>query len=125
MFCFDNCPQYQLPNVFTPGNNDHINDIFSAFREGDGQDNNGITDNSHCARFVKSVQFSVYNQWGKMIYDYESDSEKTIYIDWGGNNNNGIPVPAGVYFYLARVRFDVVNTKEAIKEIKGWVQVLR
>ena len=28
--CIDNCPYYELPNVFTP-NNDDYNDVFSAF----------------------------------------------------------------------------------------------
>lgn len=125
MFCFDNCPQYQLPNVFTPGNNDQINDLYSAFHGGDGKGNTGITDNSSCARFIESVQFSVYNRWGKMIYDFESNSEKNIFIEWDGKHNDGNPVPVGVYYYIARVRFDVVNPKDAIKEIKGWVQVLR
>lgn len=123
MFCFDNCPQYQLPNVFTPGNNDQFNDLFSALREADDQEQQG--DLYRCARFAKSVHFFVYNRWGEKVYDFKSDSEKNIYIDWNGNNNNGAPVPSGVYYYLARVTFDVVDPKEAVRKIKGWVQVLR
>ncbi|MDE0471795.1 MAG: gliding motility-associated C-terminal domain-containing protein, partial [Ekhidna sp.] len=43
IICNDNCPQYLLPNVFTP-NNDGFNDTFRPL-EGDGQ----------CPRFVNSV----------------------------------------------------------------------
>lgn len=132
VFCFDNCPNYELPNVFTPGKQDGCNDLFSAFRDkGQEDETGGITfpcgpvDPARCARFVKSVDFMVVNRWGKEVFSYESGGENTIYINWDGTDNNGEPLPAGVYYYVAKVTFDVVNPDEAEQDIKGWVHILR
>ncbi|MTI22170.1 gliding motility-associated C-terminal domain-containing protein [Fulvivirga sp. RKSG066] len=130
-FCVDNCPNYELPNVFTPGDNNSCNDTFKAF----GAPNSGcefssesFRDNSErCARFVESVTFTVYNRWGQPIYTYrgEKGTENDIFINWNGRDDSGAEVAAGVYYYLAEVVFDVVNPAESKKNIKGWVQVLR
>ncbi|MGK7389717.1 MAG: gliding motility-associated C-terminal domain-containing protein [Candidatus Cyclobacteriaceae bacterium M2_1C_046] len=126
VFCFDNCPRYELPNVFTPENNDQCNDLFTAFKVPEGNDIKcGVVDGSRCARFVKSVKFIVYNRWGKQVYNYESDPEKSIYINWNGMDSYAKPLPAGVYYYVAKVIFDVVNPDEAEQDIKGWVHILR
>jgi hypothetical protein len=128
--CKDNCPYYELPNVFTP-NRDGCNDLFSAFsdRQGTDEDGNptgcGEVDKTKCARFVRKVHFTVYNRMGKEIYSYSSGGERTIYIDWDGRDGNGKELPAGIYYYLAEVTFDVVDPATAVREIKGWVQLIR
>ncbi|MDH5602737.1 MAG: gliding motility-associated C-terminal domain-containing protein, partial [Cyclobacteriaceae bacterium] len=130
-FCFDNCPYYELPNVFTPGNNDGCNDYFSAYssrvRVGEGGviDDCGEIDESKCARFVESVRFTVFNRWGGLVYTYQSGGENTIYIDWDGRGNNGREVSNGVYYYHAEVIFDLVDPSERVKEYKGWIEILR
>lgn len=125
-FCVDNCPNYELPNVITP-NGDNCNDTFRAFGEESSQCGNGAVDVTRCARFVKSVEFSVYNRWGQTIYTYSGSlgSENGIYINWDGRDESGAEVPAGVYYYLAEVEFDVVNPAQAKQDIKGWVHVVR
>ena len=132
-FCFDNCPYYELPNVFTP-NGDNCNEKFSAYNDRAPIDENGndacgkvnLTERrTKCARFVNKVIFTVYNRWGKPVFTYESGGERGIYIDWDGKDDNGAEVTAGVYYYIAQVTFDVVDPSQRNKNIKGWLQVIR
>jgi hypothetical protein len=136
-FCFDNCPYYELPNVFTP-NGDGCNDLFSAFSlrsygevnhcsSGDSTRDVNHMDSvrTRCARFVLGVTFTVYNRWGKEVYSYQSGGEKNIYIDWNGKDNSGRDLDAGTYYFIANVVFDVVDPKKKTKTIKGWVLLIR
>jgi hypothetical protein len=132
-FCFDNCPHYELPNVFTP-NGDLCNEKFSAYSDRDAVDENGngpcgkidvLEQRKKCARFVDKVIFTVSNRWGKEVYNYESSDERTIYIDWDGKDNNGKELSTGVYYYTANVTFNVVDPSKQNQLIKGWVQIIR
>ena len=133
-FCFDNCPYYELPNVFTP-NGDGCNELFSAFSDRVSVDEEGLGPcgapvdfedlKRRCARFVQKVSIAIYNRWGKEVYSYESGSENNIYIDWDGHDNNGKELSSGVYYYSAEVIFDVVDPKNQKQIIKGWVQIVR
>jgi hypothetical protein len=127
--CNDNCPYYELPNVFTP-NADGCNDIFSAYnsRPIDGEESScpRVEGNVFkCARFVQKVIFRVYNRWGKQVYSYESGSERTIFIDWDGRGEDGRELGTGVYYYVAEVSFDSVDPKKSNQTFKGWVHLLR
>jgi hypothetical protein len=132
--CNDNCPYYELPNVFTP-NGDGCNDLFSAFsdREIIGEEGNGSQcrlspeAKAKCARFVESVTFKVYNRWGQEVYSYTGsirDDNNSIYIDWDGKDNSGGQLSTGVYYYVAEVTFDIVSANKT-KIIKGWVHLVR
>jgi CHU_C Type IX secretion signal domain len=136
-FCFDNCPYYELPNVFTP-NGDKCNELFSAYSTrniGEAGKNDcsekALTSEQildlqkRCARFVTKVVFNVYNRWGGNVYTYESSGEKSIYIDWNGKDNGGTDLSSGVYYYEAQVTFDVVDPANRNKTFKGWLQLLR
>jgi len=135
-FCFDNCPYYELPNVFTP-NGDNCNEKFSAYNNRYAIDEHGndgcgpvsaedLADRKRkCARFVDQVDLTIYNRWGKAVYTYSSGGERTIYIDWDGVDDSGKEVVAGVYYYIALVTFDSVDPGQQHKTIKGWVQVVR
>ena len=138
-FCNDNCPYYELPNVFTP-NGDQCNEFFSAYSDTNfiGEDGGvsnvcGIVDATKCARFVLSVNFTVFNRWGRPVYQYQgrAGSETAVpglrpeLINWDGRGDNGNEVSVGVYYYLAEVTFDTVDPANATQEIKGWIQVFR
>jgi hypothetical protein len=80
--CNDNCPYYELPNVFTP-NGDNCNDLFSAtaIEVLSGEEGGcKISEDAltKCARFVKSVVFRVYNRWGQEVYSYEGSISDDI-----------------------------------------------
>ncbi|HLF34379.1 MAG TPA: gliding motility-associated C-terminal domain-containing protein [Cyclobacteriaceae bacterium] len=112
--CYENCPQYELPNVFTP-NNDGFNDMFQAFS----------FPYDKCPRFVKSVDFRVYSRWGEEIFRTGKDEETSIYINWDGRTSNGTILASGVYYYVAEVEYINVDDALTNQEIKGWVQILR
>ena len=114
VICNENCPQYELPNVFTP-NGDGINDTFRAI-------SNPI---SACPRFVASVTISIFNRWGMEVFKYTSSTPQGIFIDWDGKDNNGNELPAGTYYYQGEVTFITNDPAQRRRELKGWVQMLR
>lgn len=130
--CFDNCPYYELPNIFTP-NDDGCNDVFSAYSDRSvvGESGGGLCSvtpaesQARCARFVEKVFVKIYNRWGKEVYSYESGGERTIYVDWDGRDADGRELSTGVYYYVADVIFDSVDPAKQNQTIKGWVQLMR
>ncbi len=130
--CFDNCPYYELPNVFSP-NGDQCNDLFSAYSNREiigetGEEQQCITpaiNKIKCARFVQRVNFRVYNRWGLEVYTYTSGGERSIYIDWNGRDNSGGELTTGVYYYVAEVTFDLVDPTKRTQTIKGWVHLVK
>lgn len=123
-FCFDNCPYYELPNVFTP-NGDNCNEFFSAFGDPVQMDACGMIDISKCARFVESVDIIVFDRWGVEVYRKHNAREDQIYIRWNGTDNEGKEVASGVYYYKATVHFITVDPSNEEVEMKGWVQLIR
>ena len=129
--CNDNCPYYELPNVFTP-NGDGCNDLFSAYSDRNLSGEEGgcnISDEAltKCARFVESVDIKIYNRWGQEVYDYQGsihDDLNSIYVDWDGHDHSGNQLSSGVYYYVAEVTFDIVSPDKT-KIIKGWVHLVR
>ena len=102
--CNQACPQFALPNVFTP-NNDGKNDVFVPLR---------------CPAFVEQVEFVVYNRWGVKVYQSSGAS-----LVWDGRSSEGAELPSGLYYYQARVGFSLLERNSPPQLIKGWVQVLR
>jgi gliding motility-associated-like protein len=124
-YCFDNCPHYELPNVFSP-NADGCNDVFTAFGDPDQSATcNTDTDPTKCAKFVEHVDFVVYDRWGKQIFELTNSKERSIYIRWNGTDNNGREVPEGVYYYRADVQYVTVDPDKEFQIFKGWVQLVR
>ncbi len=111
---FENCPYYELPNVFTP-NNDNHNDFFRAY----------IFPYEKCPRFVNSLTFRVFNRWGKEIYSTTSEGENSILINWDGKADNGAVLESGVYYYKVELQYDTNDPKTRSQSINGWVQILR
>jgi gliding motility-associated-like protein len=85
IFCFENCPELDLGNVFTP-NGDGINDFFTP-----------LLDRSLRVRVVQ-----IFDRWGNRIYNNEAVNDNDQL--WNGYNSNGQEVPEGVYYYI--IRFD-------------------
>ncbi|MBX2962471.1 MAG: gliding motility-associated C-terminal domain-containing protein [Cyclobacteriaceae bacterium] len=139
--CFENCPYYELPNIFTP-NGDLCNDDFRAwgFVPATGEETSGPNplcntpdQNSDefrmkCARFVESVEFKVYNRWGGEVYQYsgrKNSDTNGIYIRWDGKDKSGNTLGSGVYFYVADVTFEMADPAKRNKTYKGWVHLVR
>ena len=115
--CNDNCPYFELPNVFTPGSPDGWNDQLEAF--------GAETGTTRCARFVKQVDLKVYNRWGMEVYSVVDVVPESNYVFWDGSSNTGREVDDGVYFYSADVTFDVRDPAAQRKIIKGWIHLIR
>ncbi len=98
--CQDNCELFTLPNVITP-NGDNQNDRFEPI----------------CASPVRRVKFTVYNRWGRRVYESESEPQ----IRWNGTTDDGTRLADGTYFYRAEVEFDVLNPTPRF--FKGWVEI--
>jgi hypothetical protein len=118
--CNDNCPNYVLPNIFTP-NGDTFNELYNAFNDIDDPE----LDQSLCPRFVDKVTFTVINRNGKEVYTYVSGGENSILIGWDGKTNDGELLPAGTYYYSAEVEYDVLDPDLKKEVIKGWLDIAR
>jgi len=94
--CFFPIPEVTAPNVITP-NGDNFNDVFFL------NTTNTI-----------SVQLTITNRWGNLIYEAEGDNPS-----WDGTNINGETVAQGVYFY----RYVAFGTGDQQVEGHGFVHV--
>jgi gliding motility-associated-like protein len=81
-----------ISNIFTP-NNDGINDFFKV---------------SPCEELI---QTSIYNRWGKLVFETKNPSQF-----WDGKNKDGEECVMGTYYYL-------IETKD--KKFKGFVEINR
>jgi hypothetical protein len=140
-FCVDNCPYYELPNVFTP-NNDGCNDVFRAYNDkytsGEESSTSDICTSipiesaRKCARFVERVEFHVYNRWGREVFTYTGENsgagdrnEDAILINWDGRSNENQELASGLYYYVADVTFISIYPDRRNKTLKGWIHLIR
>jgi gliding motility-associated-like protein len=101
--CTDDCPEYELPNIFTP-NGDNINDLYIPVKN----------------KYVRSVNFVMYNRWGEVVYENTNPS-----LGWDGKSKQmKQPVPDGTYFYTCTVNEIHYYGIETIK-LKGFVQLIK
>lgn len=100
--CGDNCPLYELPNVFTP-NNDRTNDLFGPFPY----------------RGVKMIDLQVFNRWGQVVFETNDPD-----IDWKGTyKESNEPLPDGVYYYTCSVTFARLEGG-VLEQLNGYVHIL-
>ena len=104
IFCVDNCPNFSLPNTFTP-NDDGQNDLFIPY--------------PFC--FIETIEMNIFNRWGQLVYETNDPN-----INWKGENLKGNELPAGTYFYTCKV-FEqrVSGTEEAAELLRGYIDLLR
>ncbi|MEZ4721446.1 MAG: gliding motility-associated C-terminal domain-containing protein [Flavobacteriales bacterium] len=101
--CIDNCPIYELPNVFTPGN-DGRNDFFQPFPY----------------KFIESIHIEIFNRWGLKVFETENPD-----ILWDGTDQkSGNPASDGTYYYVCRVR-EIRLTGVEERELLGYFTLLR
>jgi gliding motility-associated-like protein len=103
--CVDNCPQYDLPNVFTP-NGDGANELFVPFKP---------------YYFIEKIDFRVFNRWGEELF-YTNDPE----IRWNGKSKTGQTVAEDVYFYTCEIyekRLNGIVKRE--KPLAGYIHLIR
>jgi gliding motility-associated-like protein len=82
--CIDSCkPDYKLPNVFTP-NNDEFNQLYHPIMP---------------YHFIEKVDMKIYNRWGVLVFKTEDPD-----INWDGRYmENDKMVSDGVYYYVCDV----------------------
>lgn len=91
------------PNSFTPN--------------GDGK-NDKIT---ICGLSIKSIQYSVWNQWGEKIWESTATtSTNNCYELWDGKHR-GVMQPVGVYVYASKI----VYLDGKVEEKKGTINLIR
>lgn len=103
--CKDNCPQYELPNAFTPNGDDH-NDAFRPFPGW---------------RFVSRVDMQIFNRWGNLVFATQDPN-----ILWNGKNTEGKDVAEGTYFYVCKVYENRVGGEVLRQDIlRGYIELIR
>jgi len=102
---FNACPIYELPNVFTP-NGDHRNDYFTPYPESIAS--------------VQSINISIFNRWGKIVYETTDPM-----INWDGKNyKNNLECSEGTYFYICDV-FELTLDGVQKRNLQGSITLIR
>lgn len=101
--CVDNCVVFDLPNTVLSEGSD-INQVFrpSCFSRA----------------FIRNIHFTLYNRWGKLVYEDDVPPE----INWSGQaEGNKTEVNSGVYYYLLDVNAIRLRRKDEAMKFKGWI----
>lgn len=101
--CVEFCPVYELPNVFTP-NNDNLNDLFTPIKP---------------YRDVDSINLVVYNRWGEIVFE-TSDPD----INWNGVHQSSNKIlSSGVYLYSCDVFEKSLFDSAIVRKLKGTITI--
>lgn len=106
IFCFENCPEIEIGNVFTP-NGDGINDWFSPIRD----------------RNVEVSEIVIFDRWGRQIFVNRTITD--IMRLWDGKTANGNDVPDGVYYYVIKYKEERLPEMVPKPPLAGHVTLLR
>ena len=98
------CPQYHLPNVFTP-NGDEFNDKFRAYP--------GYS--------VQKINMHIFNRWGELVFETTNPD-----INWDGKSKTtNKDCAQGVYFYRCEVTEQDASGKSQKRILSGSIELLR
>ncbi len=98
-------PDIFIPTVFSPYNDDGINDLFTIFGETKG--------------LVQVDRFEIFSRWGERLYIAENFQPNDPNIGWDGTRA-GHKLNPGVYVYYAQLQM----TDGRVKTLKGEVILL-
>lgn len=97
--CVTQKASYYIPNAFSPGHSEGLNDVFGP---------QGL--------FIAKVKIDIFDRWGKQVYTNKGGERF-----WDGRDNNGNIMPEGVYMYHI-----LVYSYDSTKSIeRGNVTILR
>jgi len=100
--CVDECIMYELPNVFTP-NNDNVNDFYLSL---------------NLNNVIEKVDMKIFNRYGQIVYETHDPA-----INWNGNvKNSDTRVASGVYYYICDVYEPRISGIE-IRTLVGFIHV--
>ena len=104
IICVDNCPNYELPNVFTP-NGDGLNDYFTPLLP---------------FKYVRDIDLKIFNRWGSEVFRTTNPM-----INWDGKNEQTKTICSdGVYYYICIV--NDLRLKGIIPRVlKGYIHILQ
>ena len=98
--CLYNCPQYVLPNVFTP-NGDGENELYHPVVN----------------KFVQRVNMKMYDSWGQLVFESEEPE-----LNWDGTiKSTGKPATDGVFYYVCEVFEYWSDCEIHSRELAGFV----
>ena len=98
------CPQYRLPNIFTP-NGDGKNDNFIPFP--------GYTS-------VSEINLTIVDRWGRTVFETQDPA-----IQWNGNDKTtNQPCSDGTYFYICDV-YELTLQGTVKRNLHGSLTILR
>jgi len=101
--CVDNCPIYELPNVFSPDGN-NVNDRFIPFPY----------------KFIDKVDMKIFDRWGQLIYETTDPN-----LGWDGTYHaNNQDCSEGVYYYVCNVDLIKLEGIETVS-LTGFIHLLR
>lgn len=78
-----------IPNVFTPGFTDNLNDVFDIETLG-----------------VEDYHLIIFNRWGQLVFESKIDGIRDDGNNWTGKTGKGDGLfPDGTYFYILNYKF--------------------
>ena len=102
--CFDNCPSFFFPNIFTP-NNDNKNDYFQALIP---------------IKYIEKIDLNIFNRWGGIVFESSNPNFK-----WDGHfQGTELDCPDGAYYFqcvISNIRLEGIEKIE----LNGHIQLLR
>jgi gliding motility-associated-like protein len=105
VICVDNCPEFILPNTFTP-NGDGFNDVFRPRPP---------------LLFIAEIDIKIFDRYGGLVFETNDPA-----INWDGRNRNGQEVAEGVYYYVCNVVEERVDGEVPRSEpLEGFIHVIR